>query len=71
MASCYQACRVSCYQACETAAKPTKARVSAPSNFSNLKALTGSKSAPFRWTTAKRRHTQPRKHGFPTRRAVP
>ncbi|AQQ26198.1 hypothetical protein A8E97_13220 [Burkholderia cenocepacia] len=62
---------LSCYQACEIAAKPITARVCAPSNFSNLKALTGSTSTPFRWTTAQRHHAQPRKLGFPARRAAP
>ncbi|PRG98599.1 hypothetical protein C6V08_19665 [Burkholderia gladioli] len=62
---------LSCYQACEILARPITARVCVPSNFSNLKALTGSKSTPFRWTTAKRHHTQPRKPDFPTRRAAP
>ncbi|AXV81672.1 hypothetical protein CJO92_09020 [Ralstonia solanacearum] len=62
---------LSCYQACEIAGKSITARVSTPSNFSNLKTLTGSKSTPFRWITAERHHARPRKPGFPTRRAAP
>ncbi|EIU6918781.1 hypothetical protein L5569_003991 [Pseudomonas aeruginosa] len=59
--------RLSCYQEYENAAKPVTARVFAPSNLPNYKSLTFSRSAPFRWTTAKR-HGQA---GFPAGRAAP
>ncbi|OPE15122.1 hypothetical protein IPC1606_10495 [Pseudomonas aeruginosa] len=62
---------LSCYQACEIAGKPILARVSSSSNFPNLKALTIDRSAPFRWITARRHHTQQPKPGFPTWRAAP
>ncbi|MCO3309369.1 hypothetical protein FA202_04765 [Pseudomonas aeruginosa] len=59
--------RLSCYQEYENTGKPTTARVCAPPNLPNYKSLTFIRSAPFRWTTAKR-HGQV---GFPTRRAAP
>ncbi|HBP0698398.1 TPA: hypothetical protein L5Q44_001538 [Pseudomonas aeruginosa] len=59
--------RPSCYQEYENAAKPVTARVCVPSNLPNYKSLTFSRSAPFRWTTAKR-HGQA---GFPAARAAP
>ncbi|MBA0461887.1 hypothetical protein HGT74_13420 [Stenotrophomonas maltophilia] len=58
---------LSCYQACEFARKPITVRVSALSNFPNLKPITFDRSARFRWTTAKRHALA----GFPTRRAEP
>ncbi|OXT65260.1 hypothetical protein CF344_18985 [Pseudomonas aeruginosa] len=58
--------RLSCYQEYENAAKPVTARVCGPSNLPNYKSLTFSRSAPFRWTTAKR-HGQT---GFPAGRAA-
>ncbi|MBK3746971.1 hypothetical protein GFK94_03610 [Pseudomonas balearica] len=67
--------RLSCYQEYENAAKPVMARVFSLSNLPNYKSLTFSRSAPFRWTTAKR-HGEPRfagqaKPGFPAGRAAP
>ncbi|TYZ55446.1 hypothetical protein C2I33_08135 [Ralstonia solanacearum] len=66
---------LSCYQACETAGRPIAVRIPGPSNFPNLNSLTFSRSAPFRWTTAKRQDTRHfvrrRKPGFPARRAAP
>ncbi|QDJ35335.1 hypothetical protein CBR67_00920 [Bordetella hinzii] len=59
--------RPSCYQEYENAAKPVTAGVCVPSNLPNYKSLTFSRSAPFRWTTAKR-HGQA---GFPAGRAAP
>ncbi|PJL68673.1 hypothetical protein B9Y61_11635 [Stenotrophomonas maltophilia] len=67
--------RLSCYQEYENAAKPVTARVSALSNLPNLNSLTFGRSAPFRWTTAKRhggqRFARQAKPGFPTGRAAP
>ncbi|RWT39101.1 hypothetical protein DN613_08990 [Aeromonas caviae] len=63
--------RLSCYQEYESAAKPITARVCGPSNFPNLKPLTGSRSAAPRWTTATRHEAQRQQPGFPTRRAAP
>ncbi|QDY49359.1 hypothetical protein DUW70_12885 [Stenotrophomonas maltophilia] len=59
--------RPSCYQEYENAAKPVTARVCVPSNLPNYKSLTFSRSAPFRWTTAKRQGQA----GFPAARAAP
>ncbi|OPD84838.1 hypothetical protein AO953_33495 [Pseudomonas aeruginosa] len=42
----------------ENAAKPVMARVFSLSNLPNYKSLTFSRSAPFRWTTAKRHSEQ-------------
>ncbi|AYZ76655.1 hypothetical protein IPC1316_14695 [Pseudomonas aeruginosa] len=50
--------RLSCYQEYENAAKPVMARVFGLSNLPNYKSLTFSRSAPFRWTTAKRHSEQ-------------
>ncbi|OKR88145.1 hypothetical protein BH600_07650 [Pseudomonas aeruginosa] len=50
--------RLSCYQEYENAAKPVMARVFSLSNLPNYKSLTFSRSAPFRWTTAKRHSEQ-------------
>ncbi|EBF6272168.1 hypothetical protein JU52_15060 [Salmonella enterica] len=36
-----------------------------------MQIATFSRSAPLRWTTAKRHHAQQPKPGFPTRRAAP
>ncbi|MCO2867615.1 hypothetical protein FA274_13400 [Pseudomonas aeruginosa] len=58
---------LSCYQACEIAWKPEPALAPGSLNFSNLKALTFYRSAPFRWATAKR-HGQV---GFSAGRAAP
>ncbi|PJE43111.1 MAG: hypothetical protein CUR33_07365 [Pseudomonas sp.] len=57
---------LSCHQACEIAYRPEPARATATLNFSNLKALTSCKSAPFRWITAIRHDPA----GFPTGRVV-
>ncbi|QIL82445.1 hypothetical protein G7047_22805 [Diaphorobacter sp. HDW4A] len=62
---------LSCYQACPSPAKPMLARVSACLNFPNLNALTFSRSAAPRWTTAAQAETQQQRPGFPTRRARP
>ncbi|MCO3566919.1 hypothetical protein F9C43_11785 [Pseudomonas aeruginosa] len=58
--------RLSCYQEYENAGKPITAWVCVPSNLPNKKYITFSRSAPFRWTTAKR-HGQA---GFPAGRAA-
>ncbi|MBQ56406.1 MAG: hypothetical protein CMK72_16090 [Pseudomonadaceae bacterium] len=58
---------LSCYQACKILFSPETVRAPASLNFSNLKALTFCRGAPFRWTTAKR-HGQA---GFPAGRAAP
>ncbi|HBP6416822.1 TPA: hypothetical protein L6B17_19645 [Pseudomonas aeruginosa] len=58
---------LSCYRACEIFCRPEPARAPASLNFSNLKALTFCRGAPFRWTTTKR-HGQA---GFPVGRAAP
>ncbi|RTC62468.1 hypothetical protein EJ892_10975 [Pseudomonas aeruginosa] len=61
--------RLSCYQEYENAAKPVTAWVCGPSNLPNYKSLTFYRSAPFRWTTAKRhggqRFARQAKPGFP------
>ncbi|POH80774.1 hypothetical protein CXK91_22360 [Stutzerimonas stutzeri] len=64
----------SCYQAKKSAANPRRCWVFSPLNFPNSKYITFSRSAPFRWTTAKR-HGEPRfagqaKPGFPAGRAA-
>ncbi|RFJ35028.1 hypothetical protein DZ901_15390 [Pseudomonas aeruginosa] len=58
---------LSCHQACEIACRPEPARAPASLNFSNLKALTFYRSAPFRWTTTKRHG----RAGFSEGRATP
>ncbi|OMG66340.1 hypothetical protein AUR61_005470 [Stutzerimonas balearica] len=58
---------LSCYQAYEILCRPEPVRGPASLNFSNLKAITFCRGAPFRWTTAKR-HGQA---GFPVGRAAP
>ncbi|HBP5660098.1 TPA: hypothetical protein L6B11_21750 [Pseudomonas aeruginosa] len=67
--------RLSCYQEYENAAKPATARVCGSSNLPNSKHLTFCRSAPFRWTTAKRhgerRFARQAKPGFPAGRAAP
>ncbi|AYW73100.1 TPA_asm: hypothetical protein GBZ56_02360 [Salmonella enterica subsp. enterica serovar Agona] len=61
----------SCYQAQKSAENPRHCWLCAPSNIPNKKYITFSRSAPLRWTTAKRHHAQQPKPGFPTRRAAP